>query len=76
LDSLFILWVVVDACRIYIFILLIEKSLRQADLADAYLQLREIVHRIACFEALIIQGKTFDDVFLKPLCGSDNVFKV
>lgn len=34
-------------------------------------QVREIGHRIACFEAFVVQGKALDDVLLQSLGGPD-----
>jgi len=58
---------VTNTCRIDIFGLLVKETFRQPDFADTFLQFRKIVHRTAALEPLIIQRKTFDDIFPEPL---------
>ncbi len=51
--------------------LLVKETFRQPDFADTLLQLRKVVHRTAALEPLIIQRKTFDNIFPEPPGGPD-----
>jgi hypothetical protein len=46
---------------------LVEKAFREPDFPDLFLQLIEIIHRVAGLKPLGIQGETFDYIFLESL---------
>lgn len=64
LKGLFIFRIVVNTCRVDVSYLLIKKALLQPDFPDQLLKFGEIIHRITGFKSVVIQGKTFDNVFL------------